>query len=76
MKNDIQLLTKDCEREDCSISHEGSSTTLLGWTQTYDKNGNPKSQNPNTTTSHYRCFKCSKRWQVKTQYGKSEVTVV
>jgi len=62
----IAKLTKDCPREDCQIEYLGSSTTLLGWSQTYDKHGNPQGRDPNTDTSSYVCHKCGVSWRVRT----------
>lgn len=59
--NTIQKITQNCEN-DCQIKDEGSVTTLVAWSPTYDKNGNYTSKNPNTITSNFRCLTCGKRW--------------
>lgn len=58
-------VTKNCKREDCSIVIGPSGSTLLGWTQTYDRHGNPTSTNPNYRTTQVRCDSCGGRWAVK-----------
>lgn len=68
--NQIASLTKDCEREDCRVAYHGSSMTLLGWTQSYDKQGRPVARDPNTTTSAYSCGVCGKRWTIKSRAGE------
>jgi hypothetical protein len=61
----IKELTKDCKREDCALVSYGSMTTLMGWSQTYDKHGNPNARDPNTTTTVYECKTCGTEWTVK-----------
>ncbi len=69
----ITALTKDCPREDCSVSYDGSTSTLAGWMQTYDKQGNPQSRDPNTTMSHLHCVTCGKMWKVASRAGQEDV---
>lgn len=66
----IANLTKDCSREDCRVSCSGQSTTLMGWTQSYDKKGKPIGRDPNTTTAHYRCSTCGVAWKVQERDGE------
>lgn len=68
----IARMTADCEREDCSIVYDGSATTLLGWSQTYDKRGRPKHRDPNMTTGRFHCERCSKRWKVESKDGEAD----
>jgi len=63
----------ECERTDCSIMYHGSSTTLLGWSPTYDKNGVPTNHNPNILTSAYSCSKCGRTWVMAEQEDRHEV---
>ena len=72
----IKQLTKHCERSDCRIEHRGCSTTLMGWAQTYDKNGDPVGRDPNTTRSHYACHACSAEWVEISGDGESRITRV
>jgi hypothetical protein len=69
MANIIKELTKDCSRGDCVVDYQGSSQTLMGWVQSYDKNGNPINSDPNITTSHYNCSKCGAAWKVESRQG-------
>jgi len=46
----ISTLTKDCPRDDCSIEVHDARTTLIGWTQIYDKHGRPQQRDPSTGT--------------------------
>ena len=62
----IREMTKDCRRDDCNIIDLGRTTTLMGWTQSYDKNGNPQNSDPNTITTTYKCTKCGQIWSIKT----------
>lgn len=73
--NTIQKLTKDCPREDCSISGgDYGVSTCMGWTPTYDKNGNRTDRgDPNSYTTSYACSACGKRWSVTTQYGQTNI---
>ena len=73
---DIADLTKDCPREDCRVVYHGSSTTLMGWSQIYDKKGNPVGNDPNTTTSSFTCSACGKRWRIESQPGKADTVEV
>lgn len=69
----IPELTKDCPREDCCVAHTGSSTTLMGWSPTYDKRGNQQGRDPNIITSSYVCHTCGLSWRVKSQDGREDV---
>jgi hypothetical protein len=80
--NIIPKLTKDCEREDCALVDLGSTMTIMGFSQTYDKRGRPIDRDPNTTswrgwssliTTNYECKTCGALWTVK-QCG-NEVTI-
>lgn len=74
--NMIAEVTKDCPREDCSISGGDSGvSTCVGWSPTYDKHGNRTDcGDPNTFTSELRCSKCGASWIISTQYGKTTIT--
>jgi hypothetical protein len=71
--NIIPKLTKDCEREDCALVDLGSTMTIMGFSQTYDKRGRPIDRDPNTITTNYECKTCGALWTVK-QCG-NEVTI-
>ena len=62
--NTIARLTEDCERDDCKVVCHGSSMTCIGWTQSYDKRGNPIDRDPNTTETRYECVRCGKVWNI------------
>lgn len=74
--NKIQQITKDCQREDCSITGGNSGfSTCMGYTPTYDKHGKRTDRgDPNTFTTSYRCSTCKREWLVSTQYGESKIT--
>lgn len=73
--NIVARCTKDCEREDCSISGGAYGfSTCMGWTPTYDKHGNRTDRgDPNTHTTSMRCASCGKQWAITTQYGETTV---
>lgn len=73
MNIDIKMLTAECPREDCAIAILGSSTTLRGWSQTYNKAGEAIGHNPNTTTTMAGCRSCNKRWEVVTKSGETTI---
>lgn len=52
----------DCPREDCRLSYTQGSSTLIGFTQEYDKRGNPLHEDPNTTTNIVKCSACGGQW--------------
>jgi hypothetical protein len=71
MSNVFKKLTVDCPRTDCALHHLGTSSTCMGWSQTYDRDGNSIGRDPNTLTSAYRCATCGARWQVTDQGGST-----
>ncbi len=65
----------DCNRNDCVLKEVGSSSTLMSWSQTFDRFGNRlDAEDPNTKTTSYYCRTCGKTYTVETQYGKSKGT--
>ena len=74
--NNIHEATKDCLRDDCSISAVGPSrSTLMAWTPTYDKHGNRIDRgDPNIHSTTMRCWTCGSEWLLSTQYGETKVT--
>ena len=72
----IPELTKDCPREDCSITGGNSGvSTCMGWTPTYDKRGNRTDRgDPNSFTTSYLCSVCGAQWSATTQYGETKIT--
>lgn len=70
--NFITKLTRDCQRQDCQISLCEQSTTLMGWSRSYDKGGNQIGRDPNTTTARYQCATCGKRWKVESRDGEQD----
>lgn len=73
--NIIAEVTKDCPRQDCSISMPNSAfVTALAYMPTYDRNGNRTDRgDPNTTTRSLSCTTCGKSWIARTQYGETTV---
>lgn len=49
-----------------------STSTCMGFSRSYDKNGKDISINPNISTHSYNCHECGNQFTVKTQFGKSE----
>lgn len=73
--NTIQKLTKYCLREDCNI-HTGSQTmTCIGWSPSYDKNGNSVGRDPNISTTSYSCYTCGKKWTVRSSGLMNQVEI-
>lgn len=60
-----------CDKE-CRFRTGMSTSTLLGWTPVYDKNGRLVNKNPNTTKTDVMCGTCGKQWLAVTQYGETE----
>lgn len=54
----IPVAFKVCGREDCRIVRGPSSVTLLGWSQEYDKHGNPINKDPTRTVTEWNCRTC------------------
>jgi hypothetical protein len=63
----------DCPREDCRIQNRGTSSTLMGWTPTYDKYGRQLNSNPNTVKTHFHCLTCGEAWIRKTKSGVTTI---
>ena len=61
----------DCEKE-CKISRGMSTSTCMGWTPTYDKNGKQLNSDPNITTTVWTCLTCNDRWVSTTRYGETK----
>lgn len=75
VSNPIAEATKDCPREDCSVSYGAGMTTCMGWTPTYDKSGKRTDQgDPNITSYEMACATCGQRWLSSSQYGQTTVT--
>jgi hypothetical protein len=63
----------NCEREDCRFEYGAGMSTCMMWYPAYDKQGNLVSVDPNTYSRDVFCTTCSKRWTIRTQYGKTEI---
>ncbi len=73
----IEKMTKDCARDNCSLTEHGTTSTCMGFQPTYDKRGNrTDAGDPNIVSTEWRCQKCLKRWVTRTQYGKTEILAV
>lgn len=60
-----------CDEPDCTFAHTATSSTLLSWGPTYDKNGNVLNYNdPNTYFHEYKCVKCGEYFSVDVKYGE------
>ena len=54
----------ECDQQNkCRFISRGSSRTLMGWTPTYDREGNMIGKDPNRTTSYWQCGTCDKGWK-------------
>lgn len=56
----------------CGVSHYSvryTSTTAMGWIQTY-KDGVPQNDNPNISTTFCTCCNCKHNFHYQVQYGK------
>lgn len=51
-----------------------STTTAIGWEQTY-KDGIPQNNNPNISTTYCTCCKCKHDFHYKEQYGEIIETI-
>lgn len=72
--NTISEVTKDCTREDCSITGGFGTSTCMAWTPTYDKNGNQTDRgDPNIHSSSLKCLTCGASWWLRTQYGETTI---
>lgn len=73
----IKEATRDCPREDCSLTSRGGASTCMAWTPTYDKHGHrTDSGDPNIHSGSLKCSSCGREWITQTQYGKTSVTEV
>ena len=71
----VRDLTRSCERVDCSITFGAYTSTLLGWTPTYNKFGKQTSKDPNYRTQTARCLTCNKTWYI-TERDDEETKIV
>jgi hypothetical protein len=65
---------RDCERDaaECRITNLGGMSTMLGWSPTYDGDGNRTDRgNPNSLTEWWHCRTCNRRWSSKTKFGET-----
>lgn len=56
----------------CGVSHYSvryTSTTAMGWIQTY-KDGVPQNDNPNISTTFCTCCNCKHNFHYRVQYGE------
>lgn len=73
--NVIQEMTKDCPREDCTLTSGLSTSTGLAWSPTYDKSGNRTDRgDPNYHNTEYRCSKCGASWIASTRFNETKIT--
>ena len=56
-----KLIGEICGREGCCLTDVGGVATLLGWSLTYDKNGIPSGEDPNSYTNQFVCQTCGDR---------------
>lgn len=66
---------KTCPREDCRIEHLGGTSTLMGWSPTFDKHGNQIGSDPNIRISRSRCATCGAEWELRTQSDASSIKI-
>ena len=73
-KDTLEQMTSDCLNDFCQISFGPGTSTLIGWSPSYDKKGRITSNNPNRTTTPAWCNKCGRRWSITSANGQSEIT--
>lgn len=54
---------------DCRFAVLNETTTLTGFTPTYNKEGAYTNADPNITTSTVKCYQCGRSWVVETNSG-------
>lgn len=64
---DFKLLAHECENP--TYSQGMSQSTAMYFQPIFDEEGRNINPDMNTTTTSYTCNKCSKCWNVSTQYG-------
>lgn len=69
----IEQVTKDCQRDDCRIAMGGGTSTLMGWTPTYDRHGKQIGSDPNTHTQEVSCLTCRRQWIATTRSGETSI---
>ena len=62
--NIIKECTKTCSANNCNLSAEIISSTLMGVSHSYDKNGVLLCKDTNRKTIHLICDKCWKAWEI------------
>ena len=74
--NSIQSATKDCPRNDCSMTESGRVSTSMGYTPTYDKGGRRTDRgDPNIRSWNIRCSTCGNIWDCTEQYGQTTISL-
>ena len=58
----VNIITPDCDREDCRVSMGPTITTAMGWTPVFDKYGKMLNKDPNKSTTQMSCLTCGKTW--------------
>ena len=58
----VNIITPDCNREDCRVSMGRTTTTAMGWQPMFDRYGNMLNRDPNTSTTQMNCLTCGKTW--------------
>lgn len=54
----------------CRFRTSDLRATCLGWTQIYNRKGEPLTEDPNTTTGRLHCDGCGAVWSLKQQGRK------
>lgn len=74
--NIFQEFSADCQRDDCRIQNKGGTSTLLGWSPAFDRNGNQVAQDPNRYVTVFQCATCGKVCHHVTVNGDSSMEPV
>ena len=76
MNSLVPELTKECEREDCTIKeHSLPLDRETSWSPVYDKSGRRIDDgNPNLTKRRFVCLICNAQWTTSDQYGETTIT--
>lgn len=67
----MEMPNPTCPRNDCRYIFESGMTTAVYYQPVYNKRGENVNPDGNVTTGSVVCSACNKRWEYKTQYGKT-----
>ncbi len=68
-------ITSECERDDCTIEDQGTSSTCMGSFHYYDKQGEYHIEDPNYYRTTLYCHKCLKSWHLVKHQGETSLVI-